>query len=313
MPEALVVKRRRVGVRLLVLTVAVLFALGCIEGILQVLDPGNFAELEERERFSAEILARGDDGVLRLVPGAASRYLGHAVAISAQRLRNPLLAVPRPTGIYRILVVGDSVAFGWGVEEEDAFPRRLERALQGQHRQDGRSYEVVNGGSPGWGLPEEYFWLRDRGMAFEPDLVLHCIINNDVDPLPKPPPLFLTPMLRHLRFLRLHERGAGALVGDRGTEPGSGLSPEQIVFALDNFQQLCAGKQVRYVVMDTVGLPQLAIDRCAQIGANYIDCRVSEQWIHDHQVTPTDFHPGAAGHEELTRRMLPALQALLQR
>lgn len=306
-------KQRRFAVRLLVLTVAVLFALGCIEGVLQLLDPGNFAELEERERFSGDILGRGDDGVLRLIPGAASRYLGHDVAISAQRLRNPPVAVPRPPGIYRILVVGDSVAFGWGVAEADAFPQRLGRALQGHHRQDGRSYEVINGGSPGWGLYEEYLWLRDSGMAFEPDLVLHCIINNDVDPTPKAPPLFLTPMLRHLRVLRMLERGIGKLAGDRGMEPGSGLTQEQIVFALDNFQQLCAGKHVLYVVLDTVGLPQLAIDRCAQIGAKYIDVRVSEQWIHDHQVTPTDFHPGAAGHEELTRRMLPALEVLLQR
>ncbi|MBL8728135.1 MAG: SGNH/GDSL hydrolase family protein [Planctomycetes bacterium] len=305
-------RRRRLGPKLLLLGAALLLPLLCCELFLQLVDPGGFGELEDRERFSAEVLERTDDHVLRLVPGVTSSYLGQPVQVSAQRLRNREVVVPKPADVYRILVLGDSVPFGWGVGEDDPFPRRLEAALRDRPRRDGRRYEVVNAGSPGWGLVEEYVWLRDQGMAFEPDLVLHCIINNDIDPHPMGPPLFLTETLRKVRTLRLLERIAQKFCSDRGNVPGSGVPPADVVMALDKFQELCAPKGTRYVVFDTVGLPAIAIEHAAQIGVPRIDTVVSEDWIHAHQVTPSDFHPGPEGHRIFAERALAGLQPLLE-
>ena len=43
-----------------------------------------------------------------------------------------------------------------------------------------------------------------------------------------------------------------------------------------------------------------------------IDTVVSEDWIHAHQVTPSDFHPGPEGHRIFAERALAGLQPLLE-
>jgi lysophospholipase L1-like esterase len=303
-------RRRSQGLRLCLAAAVALFAFGCFEVLMQVADPGGFAELEDRERFNAEVLAKGDDGILRLVPGVTS-YLGHEVRISEQRLRNRVVATPKPANTFRVLVVGDSVPFGWGVGEADPFPVRLEALLRGQPRADGRSYEVINAGSPGWGVYEEFTWLRDHGMAFDPDLVVHCIINNDIEPGAKSPPLFLTPELRRVRTLRLLERIVEKVAGDRGTD-GPGLSPEVVNLALDEFQKLCAAAPARYVVFDLFGLAPATVEHAARIGAVHVACALTEQWVHAHQVTPHDYHPNSSGHAWLAERLFEALRPLLQ-
>jgi lysophospholipase L1-like esterase len=308
-------RRRRLGVKLALLLAALLLPLLCCELFLQVVDPGDFGELEDRERFSAEVLEKADLGgrsTLRLVPGAVSSYLGHEVRVSAQRMRNRVVEVPKPADVYRVVVLGDSVPFGWGVGEHDPFPRQLERLLQQLPRRDGRRYEVVNAGSPGWGLTDEFFWLRDEGLALAPDIVLHCVINNDIEPHPKGPPTFLGDGLRKVRTLRLLERIAEKVTGDRGDEPNTGLSPEMVVFALDQYQGLLRPANVPYVVFDTVGLPPLAIEHAAKIGVHRVDTVLSLDWQHAHQVTPSDFHPNAEGHRILAERAFAALQPLLE-
>lgn len=304
-------RRRRLAAKLLLLGGALLLPLLCCELFLQLVDPGDFGELEDRERFSAAVLERTPDGVLRLVPGAVDSYLGHEVRISEQRLRNRPVEVPKPGDVFRVLVLGDSVPFGWGVGEDDPFPRRLEVLLQREPRADGRRYEVVNAGSPGWGLAEEFTWLRDHGLAFAPDVVLHCVINNDIEPHPKGPPLFLGDTLRKVRTLRLLERIADRMTADRGDEPHTGLTPEMVVFALDQFHGLLAPAGVPYVVFDTVGLPPLAIEHAARIGVHHFDTVLSLEWQHRHQVTRSDFHPGPEGHRILADRALEALRPVL--
>lgn len=314
-PPAAAGRRRRLGPKLLLLGAALLLPLCCCELFLQLVDPGDFGELEDRERFSAEVLEHVEwEGVkvLRLVPGAVSSYLGHEVRISEQRLRNRLVVVPKPDDVFRIVVLGDSVPFGWGVGEADPFPRRLEDLLRQVPRRDGKRYEVVNAGSPGWGLPEAGLWLRDEGIPLLPDIVLHCVINNDIEPHPKGPPLFLTETLRNVRTLRLLERIADKVTGDRGNEPNSALSPATIAYVLDRYQELLRPAGVPYVLFDTVGLPPSAIEHGKAIGLHYFDTVLSLEWQHHFQVTPSDFHPGPAGHRILADRALAALRPLLE-
>jgi len=70
----------------------------------------------------------------------------------------------------RILVLGDSVSFGWGVEAEQAFPKRLE-SLQAP-RAARRPFEVVNGGVWGYNTLQETEYVRAGAGGYQPDLVL---------------------------------------------------------------------------------------------------------------------------------------------
>jgi lysophospholipase L1-like esterase len=101
--------------------------------------------------------------------------------ISAQATRDDAVAIPKPPGVFRLLVLGDSIAYGAQVRRSESFPERLEGLLA----RDGRRVEVVNAGVPGYSAWNEERWFAERGRAFEPDLVLVAVCLNDVvDPLP---------------------------------------------------------------------------------------------------------------------------------
>lgn len=97
------------------------------------------------------------------------------VAINRGGLRGPEIA-PASAETYRILVVGDSFPFGWGVAAEETLAARLDTSL-GQ----GEAVQVLNGGVPGYGLPDVAAWLEAYGLPLEPQLVLVAIfLGNDL-------------------------------------------------------------------------------------------------------------------------------------
>lgn len=69
---------------------------------------------------------------------------GVPVMINAEGLRDYEYDYQRPAGVTRILALGDSVTFGWGVKLEDTYPKVLERLLNGGESRD--RYEVLNCG-----------------------------------------------------------------------------------------------------------------------------------------------------------------------
>ena len=85
----------------------------------------------------------------------------------------------KPKGIKRILVIGDSFAFGPGVQFENIFSQQLERLFQ-----DGEtnfSFEVINAAVPGYDTWQEWQWLERIGPAIDPDLILlGLFIGNDI-------------------------------------------------------------------------------------------------------------------------------------
>ncbi len=96
-------------------------------------------------------------------------------------LRGGPAALPKPPDTFRVLAVGDSFTFGWGVEDDEAFPARLAEELAPPPGT--RRTEVLNAGVPGWSADTYYLYLRDRGLALEPDLLLLAPMENDIPDL----------------------------------------------------------------------------------------------------------------------------------
>jgi lysophospholipase L1-like esterase len=85
-------------------------------------------------------------------------------------------AVAKPPGVYRIAVLGDSVAAGLRVERyEDTFPAILERLL----REQGVRAEVMSFAVSGYNTQQEVETLKDKALRFQPDLVLLAYVLND--------------------------------------------------------------------------------------------------------------------------------------
>lgn len=129
-----------------------------------------------------------------LIPGGfAADYVGVPVSVNRLGLRDRELAVPKPSGTVRILGLGDSVTFGYGVRLEDTYLKVMEDRLNAG-APAGRRYEVVNAGIEECGLDAYYHTLRTLAPVLEPDLVLVGIVLNDIQryddleraPLPRP-------------------------------------------------------------------------------------------------------------------------------
>ncbi len=90
--------------------------------------------------------------------------------ISAQGFRDRFYPLTKPAGTFRVLALGDSHTFGWGVELADTYTKVLERALN--RRSTGPIYEVINGGTVEYGTGHQMQLLTHYGYALDPDLVL---------------------------------------------------------------------------------------------------------------------------------------------
>ena len=97
-------------------------------------------------------------------------------------LRGPETTIEKPPGVRRIAVLGDSIAFGYWVSDEQGFARQLEALLGGAAPAGGR-VEVLNFGVPGYNLEQEIEALRSKALAFSPDLVVELFCLNDLEGL----------------------------------------------------------------------------------------------------------------------------------
>jgi len=108
-------------------------------------------------------------------PGAVAPMGSGRVTLNALGYRGREWRLPKRSGQTRVVVLGDSIAFGYGVADEKAFPQVL----------DGRDngLELVNLGVEGYGPGQELLVLRREGLPAEPDVVVLavCLRNDFVD------------------------------------------------------------------------------------------------------------------------------------
>ena len=83
----------------------------------------------------------------------------------------------KPAGTKRILVLGDSYTWGYGVADDEIYTEVLEKSLQQKYPQ----YEVLNGGVSGWGTDQQYLFLTTEGLKYSPDLVIVAHFINDLE------------------------------------------------------------------------------------------------------------------------------------
>jgi hypothetical protein len=112
-----------------------------------------------------------------LVPGAADG----SVHISAAGLRDREYATPKPAGVFRVLVIGDSIAYGFGVARSDVLSAQLAALLQAAAASTGaqRRFEVLNLGVPGYNIEQVVENARVRGLPFQPDAIVYAYCLND--------------------------------------------------------------------------------------------------------------------------------------
>ncbi len=114
-------------------------------------------------------------------PGTAARLMGHDVAINRQGLRNRDVAAAKPAGTTRIMMLGDSIVFGWGVAQDKTMSVELERDLAAGGF---GPVEVINTGVGNYNTAMETAYFLGAGAALQPDIVVLNYFINDAEPTP---------------------------------------------------------------------------------------------------------------------------------
>jgi lysophospholipase L1-like esterase len=96
--------------------------------------------------------------------------------VNSMGLRDREYEIKKP-GTFRILVLGDSVVEGWGVEIEESWVKKLETILNQQA--SGVNFEVINGGVASYSPLLYYLFLKEKGLELEPDLVIMMMDMGD--------------------------------------------------------------------------------------------------------------------------------------
>ena len=112
----------------------------------------------------------------RNIPNWRATTRGKKLSINSRGLRGREITYDKPAGVNRILVLGDSFIWGYGVADEEVLTEVLAERLQ----KGSGHYEVLNGGVSGWGTDQEYLFLKEEGFRYRPDIVvLAFFIVND--------------------------------------------------------------------------------------------------------------------------------------
>ncbi len=282
------------------------------EAVLRYIDPYYFAEKEERTQFGAEIM---DPKTNRLRPGVEGFYLGEKTVISEQGWRSPAFEIPKPAGVFRVLLLGGSVPFGWGVNQGDEYPRVLERMLNDADLAGGKRIEDINTGVPGWRIEHAGEFLRTEGLQYQPDMVLLTLVATDV-PTKRDQnrrgELF-NDDIRRLRLAWVFENryrfNTPGMMGKR-YDAYNNLSEGGLVAVnalLGLFSDLCNKVGARLVVFDTLG-KETTRARCKALAVHHIKGYTSWKLRTSWEVTPTDPHPNASGHRHVADMIFRGLK-----
>ena len=115
-------------------------------------------------------------------PNTTGRFVtseGSAVLnFNHQGLRGEELPYKKDPGVFRILVLGDSFVEGYTVNFEDTLTEVLKSTLQGSLMP--RKVEVINAGIAGYSTDQEYLFMREIGVRYQPDLTIILFCYNDI-------------------------------------------------------------------------------------------------------------------------------------
>lgn len=155
---------RGIAGRLLLAALATMLALLVIEAALALLLPHRGVPETVYERYHPVFgweNRPSADGAVTLEGASAVRWCHNS-----RGLRNPReIPYEKPQGVTRVLLLGDSFFWGYGVNNEEVISAVLQTLAAPQ-------VEILNGACSGYGTDQELLWLVEEGIRYRPDVVV---------------------------------------------------------------------------------------------------------------------------------------------
>jgi len=129
------------------------------------------------------------------------------VRINSLGTRGPEFQPSKPTQTIRILSLGDSRTFGWGLAEDQTYSARLGQMLQ-EKVGTARKVEIINAGVNGWSYDQMFVYFRDVGLGYHPDIVIVGEANGWTQFSEKSSPDFVKKFMLRVRLKNVLRRSA---------------------------------------------------------------------------------------------------------
>jgi lysophospholipase L1-like esterase len=262
-----------------------------------------------------------------LKPSASVLHRGARWTTNSRGMRDREYPADKRPRTYRIALVGDSIAAGWGVEDGQGFEPTWERELDARSlARGGPHVEILNFAVPGHAPGQRREHLAREGMQFAPDLVVFQGTPADFG-------------WDDRKLRSLLPRGIGwdaaayrdiltfARISPGGTEDDyrRWLKPHRDAILLGVNRAIVDDARARgidavWLLLPRVGKPVARADRdrltsLARAGgfAAVVDLCDAFDGIDPATLAigPDDFHPNARGHAILARRIDAALRSYL--
>ena len=316
---------------LIISLVSFLLSIGALELAIRMVDPLGISYYELAGDYTRDKLA-DERLVFRHKPSWATRYGDVRVTYNERGLRDrPVL--PKAAGEYRVLALGDSVTFGWGVDQDKTFSARLEALLEERLH---RPVRVINSGVGGYNTVQEMTYFKQEGITLQPDLVMLTYVQNDIevnkgpfDPWAqsslwgKPFPDMVLTMVGKLWFYRLMHHAYNYALPTlqptpAATSPQEGMGWRQSMAALRELTLICEERHIPLIMffhrLDSAENQQLFEDVVQH--AQGVPVRDMGQWYGGIKVSSlvnskVDGHPNAEGHRVMAEHMADDIFTLL--
>ena len=93
------------------------------------------------------------------------------VHINSHGTRGADFETVKPTNTLRVVSLGDSRTFGWGLAEAETYSGLLQSLLQDKGGSK-KKVEVINAGVNAWSYPQMHLYFRDYALSYQPDYVI---------------------------------------------------------------------------------------------------------------------------------------------
>mgnify|MGYP005839779249 CR=1 FL=1 len=316
---------RLYGIRLqiMALVMMALLGLGLMEGAIRAFDIMGVSYYEEAKRYHLEKIA-DDDLIYTHRPSWSSRYQSVDVSFNEYGFRDDPIVEREPDEL-RILFLGDSVTFGWGVAQDAIFAARLEKLLS---EELGRPVVVVNTGVGSYNTVQQRAVVERFGERLLPDIVLLLYVYNDTDEHERPFDPFaqfefanysfsgkVQLILGHSWLYRLvqhvrEQRGSGAREGGTlgATERSAGWLAS--IAALDDIGRWTRDRDLPFATYvwrrSAAPSDRLWTDLVEAGGrGGFPVVEASPAWVDvsEYRLSQVDGHPNASGHKLLAEAL----------
>ncbi|MEM1320111.1 MAG: GDSL-type esterase/lipase family protein [Bacteroidota bacterium] len=307
---------------------------------LSDIDQGARVEMDspEEEKTLGQVIQRSVHPrvIYELLPSARYQFQGVLVETSAQGFRDKEYPAKKEVGTRRVIGLGDSVMFGWGVEEKQTYLSKVENGL---NRQDSLPWEMINTGVPGYNAAMEVALLEAKIDQSQVDLVIINFVGNDFD-LPnfiqKKPAYWgiqKSFILEHFNDKngfdeRLREAPFDAENWRFQRNPAEVpeeyrdmVGEEAYIASLRRLKQLSEQQQFQVIVLSHspfVQLPDFLPTTCQQLGFEFVDVKPHwDAYVQEHpqaewKIGENDWHPSIEGHEVIADVLQARITVLFQ-